>query len=197
MPESPSKTLVLASTSPYRAELLKRLYPDFRQSAPDCDETPLSGESPPELVERLSKIKAESLAADFPDSLIIGSDQVADLNGTVLGKPHTSAVAIEQLQSMQGQTVVFRTGLALHDVASGNSLVERVDVETVFRALTTAEIERYVEQEQPLNCAGSFRSEGLGVSLLRSMNCEDPTAVIGLPLIRLAHLLRQAGLAVP
>lgn len=194
------KTLILASQSRYRAELLQRLGLIFTSIPSNCDETPLNGEPPASLVTRLAQLKAQTIAdssVDTANALIIGSDQVADLNGTVLGKPGTVARAHEQLASLSGQTVIFRTGLCVLDADTGQHVNDRVDVEVKFRHLDPAEIERYIEQDQPLDCAGSFKSESLGISLLTSFNTEDPTALVGLPLIRLCKHLRQWGLPLP
>ncbi|MBX2825160.1 MAG: Maf family nucleotide pyrophosphatase [Gammaproteobacteria bacterium] len=194
--------LILASTSPYRAELLQRLQISFETVAPHTDETPLPSESPANLVTRLAELKARSVldsgnSAHPGAALVIGSDQVADLNGDILGKPHTAEIACQQLAQVSGRTVQFRTGLCLLDLASGQSQLDRIDTEVRFRTLTEAEILRYVELDQPLDCAGSFRSEGLGISLLEGMSTSDPTALIGLPLVRLGQMLREAGVWVP
>lgn len=189
--------LILASTSRYRAELLARLGVTFEQVAPDCDETPLPDESPAELVARLSVAKAASVAAHYPDAVIIGSDQVADLNGSVLGKPHTANKAQQQLVRMSDQTVVFRTGYCVMSTAANKQLSGISNTEAHFRSLTVDEIQRYIEHDNPLDCAGAFRSEALGISLLQSMQSDDPVSIIGLPLIRVADALRQFGLSVP
>ena len=200
--------LVLGSTSRYRAELLNRLDLSFEQIAPDCDETPLAGESPEELVKRLSQIKAGSVLDTLassktedngktPISVVIGSDQVADCNGQVLGKPHTAERAVEQLSMMSGQAVVFRTGLCVATSASKTPSIDVINVTARFRDLSSDEITRYVDCEQPLDCAGAFRSEALGITLLSSLEGSDPNALIGLPLIKLAMRLRQLGFALP
>ncbi len=192
-----NRQLILASTSPYRAELLGRLGLPFKQVAPDCDETPRPGETPAQLVERLAVAKAGSVAQQFPDAVIIGSDQVADLDGAILGKPHTVDKALQQLQQMGGKTVVFRTGYSLIDARSDRQFNGTAITEVCFRVLERAEIERYISADKPLDCAGAFRSESLGISLLQSMQADDPTSLIGLPLIRVAQALREFGLTVP
>ncbi len=191
------KLLLLASTSPYRQALLQRLNLPFETASPDCDETPLPGEAPSALVLRLAKAKAASLSEHYPTALIIGSDQVADLDGQVLGKPGNKATAKQQLQRQSGQTVVFRTGICLLQPQSDTCQLAAVNVTLTFRELDVAEIDRYVETDQPLDCAGSIRSEGLAISLLQSMDCPDPTALVGLPLIRLSQMLRACGVSVP
>jgi MAF protein len=188
--------LVLASSSRYRQALLGKLGLPFAAAAPDIDESPLPGETPRALVERLAAAKARALATRFPHHLIIGSDQVACLDDRVLGKPGTEAAAREQLRLASGRSVEFLTGLCLLDSASG---IERTLTEPFrvhFRTLTETQIARYVEREQPLDCAGSFKSEGLGIALFERLEGNDPNALIGLPLIRLTHLLEQAGVAV-
>ncbi len=191
------RPLVLASTSPYRAELLGRLGVSFEQVAPECDETPLPEESPSDLVSRLSLDKAASLAARYPDAVIIGSDQVADLNGDILGKPHTAENAVNQLQKMSDRTVVFRTGYCVMCPSSGQQFSGISDTKASFRPLTLDEVQRYVERDKPLDCAGAFRSEALGIGLLQSMQSDDPASIVGLPLIRIAEALRQFGISVP
>lgn len=192
-----ARQLILASTSPYRAELLGRLGLAFDQVAPDCDETPLPGETPAELVARLAIAKAASVASQYPQAIIIGSDQVADLNGTILGKPHTPDKALQQLQQMSARTVVFRTGYSVLDATSNQQFSGTALTEVDFRELGKEEIERYIKADQPLDCAGAFRSEALGISLLQNMQADDPTSLIGLPLIRVAKALREFGLTVP
>ena len=203
--------LILASTSRYRAELLGRLQLPFEQLAPDCDETPLPAETPEALVRRLSEIKAISVLDQLAEAssqtdesaaqiVVIGSDQVADCAGRVLGKPHTAERAHEQLSLMSGQDVVFRTGLCVATSQSSVKSATTVDVVNVtarFRELGSDEIERYVSREKPLDCAGSFRSEARGISLLSALDGNDPNALIGLPLIQLAARLRGLGLQVP
>ena len=191
------RPLVLASTSRYRRELLQRLGLDFTVQAPDVDETPADGEAPHALALRLALAKAQAVAALHPEAVVIGSDQVADLHGEPLGKPGSHARATLQLQRMRGQRVVFQTAVAVVCQATGFAQVELAPVEVQFRALSDAEIERYLLAEQPYDCAGSAKSEGLGISLLDAIHNDDPTALIGLPLIRTCRLLRAAGLVLP
>lgn len=191
--------LVLASTSRYRRELLARLSSAFRAVAPQVDETPLPGEAPAALAARLAEAKARAVAAQCPGALVIGSDQVADLDGRLLGKPGTAAAAKAQLTASSGRSVVFHTALCLVD-ARTQPFAAATEIDTtavVFRRLESSEIERYVETERPLDCAGSFKVEGLGISLFERIDSRDPTALIGLPLIALARLLRAAGVALP
>lgn len=189
--------LVLASTSPYRRELLGRLRLAFRTMAPDVDESRGDGEPPAELAARLALAKARAVAASCPNALVIGSDQVAALAGRVLGKPGTADAARAQLAASSGQRVTFHTALCLLDTRDGRSetLVDATDV--VFRALQAEEIARYVDAEQPLDCAGSFKAEGLGICLFERIESTDPSALIGLPLIALSRLLRNAGVRLP
>lgn len=193
----PDPRLILASTSPYRRELLERLRLPFEAIAPNCDETPLAGESSAALVERLAESKARSVARDLEDGWVIGSDQVALLDEQILGKPGEHARAVEQLRASSGRTVVFRTGLSLIEAPDGPAHTEHVDFEVEFRPLGESEIERYLAAEQPYDCAGSIRSEGYGVTLFERMSGDDPNALVGLPLIRVAALLRGAGFALP
>ena len=186
--------LVLASTSPYRRELLQKVVTEFDCAAPKVDETPQPGESAEQLVERLAIAKAQALAAEFPQHLLIGSDQVAVVEGTIVGKPHTVDNAFKQLRAASGKTVTFLTGLAVYDSAK-KRLQHGVEPFTVvFRELTDAEIHAYIAREQPLNCAGSFKSEGLGISLFERLQGDDPNSLIGLPLIRLLAMLREWGI---
>ena len=191
------RRLVLASTSVFRRELLARLQIPFEAASPETDETELPGESPAATAERLSLAKAKAVGDRFPDALIIGSDQVAYLGDSRFGKPLTRRRAVEQLRLMRGRTVIFHTGLCLLDSASGRSRICGVPTEVTFRQLTDGEIERYLDKEQPYHCAGSARSEGLGISLLSSIRGDDPNALIGLPLIALCGMLRAEGIAVP
>ncbi|RMG29495.1 MAG: septum formation inhibitor Maf [Gammaproteobacteria bacterium] len=188
--------LVLASTSPYRRELLRRLGLPFDCLAPQVDESPRPGETPQALVRRLSRDKALAVAAG-PESLVIGSDQAAVCAGEVLGKPGGAEAARAQLRFLSGRTVVFHTGLCVHEVRTGRLHEACVDTEVVFRSLTEDEIARYLEKERPYDCAGSFKSEGLGITLFEAIRSEDPTALVGLPLIRLAAFLRRCGLPLP
>ena len=194
---SRQRPLILASTSRYRRELLQRLGLDFTVQAPEVDETPAAGEAPRDLALRLALAKAQAVAALQPDAVVIGSDQVADLAGEPLGKPGTHARATLQLQRMRGQRVVFQTAVAVVCQATGFVQVDLAPVEVQFRTLNDAEIERYLLAEQPYDCAGSAKSEGLGISLLDAIHTDDPTALIGLPLIRTCRLLRAAGLVLP
>jgi septum formation protein len=191
---SPDKRpVVLGSTSRYRRELLERLRIPFSVAAPDVDETPGTGESPRDLALRLALAKAKAVAAKHPQAVVIGSDQVADLAGRPLGKPGEHARAVQQLRQMRGQTVVFQTALAVVCLATGFEAVDLAAVRVVFRDLSDEEIESYLQAEKPYDCAGSAKSEGLGIALLESIDNDDPTALVGLPLIRTARLLRQAG----
>ena len=195
-PTSPPH-LILGSSSRYRCELLTRLQYPFEIAAPQIDETPQPGEAPPALAVRLALAKAHAVAAQQPQAIVIGSDQVADLDGIPLGKPGTHERAVAQLQRMRGQTVIFQTAVAVVCQASGFAQVDLAAVRVRFRDLGDAEIERYLRAEQPYDCAGSAKSEGLGITLLDHIDNDDPTALIGLPLIRTARLLRQAGLQLP
>ena len=191
------RTLGLGSTSRYRRELLQRLGLPFTVAAPDVDETPLQGEAPRALALRLALAKAHAVAAQHPDAVVIGSDQVADLRGQPLGKPGTHERASAQLQRMSGETVIFQTAVAVVCAATGFEQVDLAPVEVRFRTLTGDEIERYLHAEQPYDCAGSAKSEGLGISLLDAILSDDPTALVGLPLIRTCRMLRAAGLTLP
>lgn len=189
--------LILASTSRYRAELLRRLQIPFTQEAPGSDETPYVGEAPAALAQRLALAKARAVAARHPTAWVIGSDQVCACGETLLGKPGSRQQAVEQLQMLSGGSARFHTGLALVHGASGREL-QAMDLTTVrFRALDDAQIERYVEAEPSLDCAGSFKSEGLGIALCAAIESQDPTALVGLPLVALCGLLREAGIVLP
>lgn len=187
--------LVLASTSRYRRELLQRLALPFDCARPEVDETPLNGEAPLDLAVRLAAAKAADVAARHPGAWVIGSDQVADLEGRPLGKPGTVDAACAQLAAMAGRTVRFHTAISL--TRDGESFAALDLTEVRFRHLDAAEIVRYVAAEQPLDCAGSFKCEGLGISLFDAIDSRDPTALVGLPLIALCGLLRGAGFRVP
>ena len=187
--------LILASTSPYRQKLLQRLQISFRVEASAVDETPLPGEAPEALVCRLAEAKAQAVARRNPQAAVIGADQMAVCGTRILGKPGNTARAVEQLEWMQGQTVEFLNGIAIA-AASGTEIL-LVPYRIVLRPLTRMEIERYVERDQPLDCAGSFRSEGLGISLVERMEGEDPHALMGLPLIALCRVLRKLGYPLP
>jgi septum formation protein len=188
------RTLILASTSRYRRDLLQRLRLPFDVQSPEVDETPLPGETPEALARRLALSKAHTVAARFPEAIVIGSDQVADLNGEPLGKPGDHARATAQLQRMRGQTLVFQTAVAVVCAASGFAQHEVAPVRVVFRALSDAAIDTYLHAETPYDCAGSAKSEGLGIALLETIDSDDPTALIGLPLIRTCRMLRAAGI---
>ncbi len=190
---APNRPVVLGSTSVYRRELMARLRIPFEVAAPDVDETPLPGETPEALARRLALAKARAVAARHPQAAVIGSDQVADLDGEPLGKPGTHARAVQQLQRMRGRTVVFQTAVAVVCLDSGFEQVEIAPVRVRFRDLADDEIEAYLRAETPYDCAGSAKSEGLGITLLASIDNDDPTALVGLPLIRTSQMLRAAG----
>lgn len=190
--------LILASSSRYRAELLARIVPSFRRLVPDVDETMRSGESAADLVARLARAKADAIAGEHAGSVVIGSDQVAELDGRIIGKPGTVAAAVAQLTAASGRTVAFHTGLCVVDArrlpARRHEAIDTTRV--TFRALTTEQIESYVRRELPVDCAGSFKAEGLGIALFERIASDDPTALVGLPLIALCRLLDAAGLDV-
>ncbi|WP_151669988.1 Maf family protein [Nitrincola schmidtii] len=190
------KTIVLASSSPFRRELLDKLGFAYRSKKPDVDETPFPDEAPNELVARLAESKARAVMQQLPNALIIGSDQVAVLDGEILGKPGTKSRAFEQLKKASGRCMTFLTGLSLLDSETGIAQTEVVPFDVHFRKLTDSMIDRYLEREQPFNCAGSFKSEGLGIVLFDKLDGEDPNTLIGLPLIRLTRLLEKAGVEV-
>ncbi|PUE25414.1 septum formation inhibitor Maf [Limnohabitans sp. JirII-29] len=189
-----SRPLILGSTSRYRHELLSRLQLPFEVVSPHVDETPLPHEAPQALACRLALAKAQAVATLHPEAVVIGSDQVADLAGEPLGKPGTHQRATQQLQRMRGQTVVFQTAVAVVCLSTGFEQCELASVEVKFRDLSDAEIEAYLLAEQPYDCAGSAKSEGLGISLLDAIHNDDPTALVGLPLIRTCRMLRAAGI---
>ena len=191
---SPPPRLILGSTSRYRRELLTRLRLPFEVEAPGVDETPRPGEAPAALARRLALEKARAVAARHPQDVVIGSDQVADLAGEPLGKPGDHARAVAQLQRMSGQRVVFQTALAVVRRDTGFEAVDLAAVSVTFRTLSDTEIETYLRLDEPYDCAGSARSESLGVALLSAIDSDDPTALVGLPLIRTCALLRAAGL---
>jgi septum formation protein len=191
-----TQPLILASTSPYRRELLGRLGLPFQVANPQTDETALPGEAPEQMALRLSEAKARAVAADFPDALIIGSDQVATVDGKIYGKPGDHSRAVEQLRALSGKTVNFFTGICLYNARTGHAETRGVPTLVSFRELSDDEIENYLRREPAYNCAGSAKSEGLGIALLRSMQGDDPNALVGLPLIALCDLLRQQGVAV-
>jgi septum formation protein len=192
----PTRTVVLGSTSPYRRELLSRLRLSFVTARPDVDETPRAGEAPADLARRLAMAKAQDVARRFPGAVVIGSDQVADLDGEPLGKPGTHERAVQQLQRMRGRTVVFQTAVAVVCAATGFEALDLAPVKVRFRPLDDREIEHYLRAEQPYDCAGSAKSEGLGIALLEQIDNDDPSALVGLPLIRTCRLLRAAGVTI-
>lgn len=189
--------LVLASSSPYRRELLSRLRQPFQWQAPEIDENPLPGESAKELVCRLAREKAQALREQFPTHLIIGSDQVAVLDGKILGKPLSYGAAQAQLSACSGKSLIFMTGLALFDSNSGSYQLDCIPYTVHFRSLSSAQIARYLKAEEPYDCAGSFKAEGLGISLFRATEGSDASSLIGLPLIRLVEMLQKVGVQVP
>lgn len=193
LPPVASPAVVLGSTSRYRRELLERLHIPFEVAAPEVDETPRPGETPEALARRLALAKAHVVAQRHPQAVVIGSDQVADLQGEPLGKPGTHERAVQQLQRMRGHTVVFQTAVAVVCAATGFEQLDLAPVRVRFRDLSDAEIEAYLRAEQPYDCAGSAKSEGLGIALLEAIDSDDPTALVGLPLIRTCRMLRAAG----
>lgn len=194
MPEITPRKLILGSTSRYRRDLLERLRIPFTVEAPDVDETPLPLETPQQMACRLAMSKARAVAAKFPDCVVIGSDQVADLEGRALGKPGNHARALVQLQAMRGKVVVFQTAVAVVCQQSGFEQLDLAQVKVTFRDLSDAQIEAYLRAETPYDCAGSAKSEGLGIALLASIENDDPTALVGLPLIRTCRMLEAAGI---
>jgi len=195
MPDtSLSRPLILGSTSPYRRELLQRLRLPFEVVRPEVDETPHAGELPVALAQRLAMEKALAVARQHPQAVVIGSDQVADLDGEPLGKPGTHERAVAQLQRMRGHTVVFQTAVAVVCIESGFAEQALAQVKVQFRQLSDAAIETYLRAEEPYDCAGSAKSEGLGIALLEQIDNQDPSALVGLPLIHTCRLLRAAGL---
>ena len=196
MSEPTHRKLVLGSTSPYRRELLERLRIPFEVAAPHVDETPQATETPKQLACRLAMAKARAVAAQFPACVVIGSDQVADLDGQALGKPGNHARAIAQLQQMRGKTVIFQTAVAVVCVETGFAQMDLAPVKVKFRDLTDTEIEAYLQAETPYDCTGSAKSEGLGIALLEAIDNDDPTALVGLPLIRTCRMIQAAGIKV-
>lgn len=188
--------LVLASGSPFRKALLDKLHLKFETDSPDIDETPLTDESIESMVKRLSESKAKALSSKYPNALIIGSDQSAELKGKILHKPGSYSVAFEQLKNASGQTITFHTGLCLFNSKSGKAETICDPFIVKFRDLTDSEIDNYLKREEPYNCAGSFKSEALGISLFESMQGNDPNTLIGLPLIQLCRMLKENGLSV-
>jgi len=193
---SPDRALILGSTSRYRQELLMRLGIPFQTDGPRVDETPIPGERPADLARRLALAKAHEVAERHPEAVVIGSDQVADLHGQPLGRPGTHDRAVAQLRQMSGQTVIFQTAVAVVCRATGFEQMDVASVRVMFRTLSDAEIERYLRIEQPYDCAGSAKSEGLGIALLERIDNDDPTALVGLPLIRTSRMIRAAGVPV-
>jgi septum formation protein len=191
------RPVVLASTSPYRRSLLERLRIPFETASPQVAEDRLPGETPQALAKRLAQAKAADVAARFTDALVIGSDQTAGVGERILGKPGHHERAAEQLAALSGKSIVFHTGVCLIDCASGREWLEVVPYTVHMRELDAAEIERYLRLDRPYDCSGSFKSEGLGVCLFRRMEGDDPTALVGLPLIRLCAWLREAGMLLP
>lgn len=194
MIEIASKKLILGSTSSYRRALLERLRIPFSVQSPEVDEAALAGETPADLACRLALAKAQAVAARFPDCVVIGSDQVADLGGVALGKPGNFERALVQLQQMSGKTVIFQTAMAVVCRQSGFCEQALAPVKVTFRSLSEEEIVNYLRIEEPYDCAGSAKSEGLGIALLESIESDDPTALVGLPLIRTSRMLRAAGI---
>ena len=191
-----SKTLVLASTSPFRKEILSRLHIAFETFAPLVDESPLENESPSQLVTRLSILKANAAKSEYPQALIIGSDQVAVIDNTILGKPGNHEQAVKQLNQVSGKQVDFLTGLSVINTETDQIQTDMVNFSVKFRQLTSTQIENYLKVDKPYNCAGSFKSEGLGIALLDRMIGSDPTSIIGLPLIRLVRMLEAEDFSI-
>jgi septum formation protein len=194
--ETPNVKIILASSSPHRRALLARLKIPFEAISPEVDEAPRPGETPEALVERLAIEKARKVAADHPDALVIGSDQVAVYNGAIVGKPYSHEKAVMQLRAASGCTVTLYTGLTLINATTRLVQSEVVPYRVTFRRLTEAQIENYLLQEQPYSCAGSVKSEGLGIALLEKFEGDDPNTLIGLPLIRLVRMLENEGVQV-
>lgn len=190
------RNIILASSSPFRRELLSRLGLTFDSVSPGIDETPFPGETPEQLARRLAQAKARSVAAGYPDALIIGSDQVAVIGDRMIGKPGTHEKAVDQLMRASGQTMKFYTAVCLLNSATGHMQLEVIPFSVRFRRLDKKTIVNYLSREKPYDCAGSFKSEGLGIALFESMSGDDPTALIGLPLIRLTHMLEQEGVTI-
>ena len=194
---SPIRNIILASSSPYRKLLLERLQLEFSVLSPAIDETPLDQESPQQMVVRLAQEKARAVAARHPAAVVIGSDQLAVFQGNIIGKPGSPGKAVQQLRQFSGNSVQFLTAVRVCCHDSGFDSGSMVITEVNFRSLTDGEIRRYVELDQPVDCAGGFKSEAAGISLLNSMHSEDPSAIIGLPLITVSDLLRKAGFTLP
>ena len=190
------QSLILASSSPYRKELLARLRLPFETISPEVNETPLPGEPPQETALRLAQVKARKVAETYPQALVIGCDQVATLDGMQLGKPGNHENALKQLQMMRGRTVIFHSALCLYNAQTKNMQADVVPYEVAFRKVTDEQIEHYLRAEEPYNCAGSAKSEGLGISLISNMRGDDPNALIGLPLIKLITMLQNENVSV-
>jgi len=190
------RPLILASSSPYRRSLLNRLGLPYKAISPNVDESPLAGENAKDTALRLALSKAQAIAKTHPDAFIIGSDQVAILEGDILGKPHTHANAMIQLQKMRGKNVIFHTAICLLDARSKRYSLEDVPTRLLMRDLSDDQLENYLKREQPYDCAGSAKSEGLGIALIKEMQGEDPNALVGLPLIKLVSMLEQHGISV-
>lgn len=188
--------LILASSSPYRQSLLRQLMVDFKTFVPNVDESQLSGESPSQMVERLSVLKAKTIANSQEDALVIGSDQIAVQNGKIMGKPLDHNHAVQQLSTASGGKTNLYTGIALVNTNTGNTQSDVVPYEVVFKTLSNEQINKYLEKEQPYNCCGSLRADGLGIALLQSLFGSDPSALIGLPLIRLVEMLKKENFEV-
>ncbi|MCK5386108.1 MAG: septum formation inhibitor Maf [Gammaproteobacteria bacterium] len=188
--------LILASTSPFRKAILDKLGVDFDTASPETDETALKNETPQQLVERLSIAKAKAIADKVSGALVIGSDQVSVINGEIIGKPHTHENAVKQLQNASGKTVTFYTGLCLYNSTTQKYQSEVVPFDVVFRQLNQQQIESYLRKEEPYNCAGSFKSEALGIVLFEKLIGEDPNTLMGLPLIRLVKMLEQENFSI-
>lgn len=189
-------SLILASSSPFRQTLLQRLQLPFEAISPDIDETSIYSESAPDYVSRLAAEKAEVIACQHPSSIVIGSDQCAWLDGKILGKPGNHENALQQLQNAQGKEVIFYTGISVRCVDSSVKIVDCIEYRVGFRQLSNEQLEHYLVTEKPYNCAGSFKSEGYGITLFSYMSGDDPTSLIGLPLIRLTSMLEEAGMLV-
>lgn len=196
MTQKATPRLVLGSTSPFRKAILAKLGIPFETDAPDVDESRLNDETPQQLVARLAELKARAVGIRHPDALVIGSDQVAVIDDTILGKPGDHGRAVEQLRHASGRTVTFYTGLCLLNTTTGHARSEVVPFNVVFRQLSDAQIENYLHKEQPYNCAGSFKSEGLGITLFERLEGDDPNTLVGLPLIRLCRMLETEGFPV-
>ncbi len=188
--------LILASTSPFRKAILDKLGIEFETASPETDETALDNETPQQLVERLSIAKAKAIADKIDNALVIGSDQVSIINGEIIGKPHTHENAVKQLQNASGKTVTFYTGLCLYNSTSHTFQSEVVPFNVVFRELSDQQIESYLKKETPYNCAGSFKSEALGIVLFEKLEGDDPNTLMGLPLIRLVKMLEKEGFSI-